>query len=141
MNNYNRAYTDITYILGAVNEEYLKKIPHGLIEFFVKNSDHQYLSKIDLSKPLTEQEISKETEQLICLLNLNYWCTSKEKQELLKKYKLNEQEIEEQLKNEYKIEFDKNINNENIKAITVIDKQNIFSKLINFIKRIIIKKK
>lgn len=141
INIYSRAYADISYILKAIEEKYTQQIPYELIEFFRKNADPEYRSKIDLSKPLTEQEISKETEQLICLLNLNYWCTQSEKQELLKRYELNEQEIEEQLRNQYEIKFNKNTQLEDVKAIAVIKKESILSKIIKFIKEIMIKKK
>ena len=83
---YSKAYADIYYILSVLEEEYTKNIPEELIEFFRENADLQHLSRIDLSKPLTEQNISEETERLICLLNLNYWCTSEEKEELLNQY-------------------------------------------------------
>lgn len=140
-NTHSRAYTDIMYILGAIDEKYVQQLPTELVKFFIANADHEYISKIDLSKPLTEQEISKETEQIICLLNLNYWCTTKEKQELLKKYKLNEQEVDKQLHDKYEIKYNKNLKVEDVKAIAVLKQESIFSKIIKFIKEIIIKKK
>jgi len=141
MNIYSRAYTDIYHILSALEDKYIKKIPSELIDFFRDNADLEYISKIDVTKPLIEQEISQETEQLICLLNLSYWCTPQEKEELLKKYEINEKEAQEQLQNKYEIKFNKNAKIEDVKAITVIEKESIFSKIIRFIKGIITKKK
>lgn len=141
VNIYNRAYSDICYILSVLEEKYTQQIPCELIKFFRDNADSQYISRIDLSKPLLEQEISKETEQLICLLNLNYWCTPKEKEELLKKYEINEKEAQEQLQNEYEIKFNKNAQIQDVKAIVVIENENIFTKIIKFLKGIITKKK
>ena len=141
MKTYSKAYADVYYILSALEEKYTNKIPTDLIEFFKDNAEPHYLSTIDLTKPLTEQEISEETEQLICLLNLNYWCTPEEKEELLKKYELNEKDVEEQLRNTYEIKFNKNAKIEDVKALTVIEKESIFAKIKKFIKRIILNKK
>lgn len=141
INAHSRAYTDICYILSMLEEKYKKQIPDELIRFFKENSDTEYLPKIDFSRPLTEQELSQETEQLICLLNLNYWCTPEEKEELLKKYKINEKEAEEQLHNKYEIKFDKNFQIEDVKAIAVIEKESILKKIIRYIKEAIMKKK
>jgi len=141
MNIYSKAYADIYYILGCLDDEYKKKIPKKLIDFFRDNAEPYYLSDIDITKPLIEQNISQETEQLICLLNLNYWCDQNEKQELLKKYELNEQEIEAQLQNKYDIKFNKIFQIEDVKAIAIIEKENIFSKILKLLKRIMSKKK
>lgn len=140
-NNYSRAYSDICYILNALEEKYIQQIPDELIKFFRDNADSQHISRIDLSKPLIEQEISRETEQLLCLLNLNYWCTPEEKEELLKKYEMNEKEADEQLQNKYEIKFNKNAKIEDVKAMTVLEKESIFAKIVKFLKRIITKKK
>ena len=136
---YRKSYSDICYILSALDEEYIKLIPSKLIDFFKENSDEQYISTIDLSKPLIEQNISEETEQLICLLNLNYWCTSEEKEILLKKYKINE-EMQKIIQMQAKIEVEDNLNNAYAEVEQVLDflgdsyKQKIPEKLIKLFK-------
>ena len=141
VNNYSRAYKDIFYILMSVEEKYKNKIPKELIKFFKENADNQYVPAIDLSKPLIEQKISDETEVLLCLINLNYWCTAEEKEDLLKKYEINEKEAEEQLRKQYEIKFKEKPQIQDIKAIALVQQQNIFTKIVNFFKRIITKKK
>ena len=141
VNNYSRAYKDIIYILMSLEEKYKNKIPKELIKFFKDNADNQYIPTIDFSKPLISQKLSEETEGLLCLINLNYWCTPEEKEELLKKYEINEKEAEEQLQNQYEIKFKEKLQIQDIKAIAVIEKESIFAKLIKFLKGIITKKK
>lgn len=141
MSNYNQAYSDISYILSSLEEKYVKKIPEELITFFSDNADPYYIPKIDITKPLTNQKMSQETELLICLLNISYWCTPQEKEELLKKYEINEKEIEEQLRNRYEIKFKEKPQLEDVKMMVVLEKENIFSKIIKFVKAIINKKK
>ena len=99
--DYSKAYADICYILSILEDKYSDAIPKELKNFFIENADIQYLSNIDITKPLTEQNINEKTEQLICLLNLNYWCTPTEKKQLLEKYEANEHEIQEMLRNKY----------------------------------------
>lgn len=141
VNNYTRAYKDIFYILMSVEEKYKNNVPKELINFFKDNADNQYIPAIDLSKPLIDQKISQETEALLCLINLNYWCTPKEKEQLLKKYEINEKEAEEQLRKQYEIKFKEKLQIQDIKAIAVIEKQNVFTKILKFLKEIITKKK
>ena len=141
VNNYSRAYKDIFYILMSLEEKYKNKIPKELIRFFKENADNQYIPTIDFSKPLIEQKISEETEVLLCLINLNYWCTPEEKEKLLKKYEINEKEAEEQLQKQYEIKFKEKPQIQDIKAIAVIEKENIFTKILRFFKGIITKKK
>ena len=71
VNEYSRAYKDIFYILMTVEENYKNMVPSELIKFFKENADKQYISTIDFSKSLIEQNISEKTEELICLINLN----------------------------------------------------------------------
>ena len=140
-NNYTRAYKDIFYILMSVEEKYKNNVPKELINFFKDNADNQYIPIIDLSKPLIEQKLSEETEALLCLINLNYWCTPEEKEQLLKKYEINEKEAEEELRKQYEIKFKKKLEIQDIKAIEVIQKQNFFTKILKFVNEIITKKK
>ena len=141
VNEYSRAYKDIFYILMTVEENYKNKVPSELIKFFKENADKQYIPTIDFSKSLIEQNISEKTEELICLINLNYWCTPEEKEELLKKYEINEKEVEEQLRNQYEIKYKEKPKIEDIKAIAIIEKENIFTRILKFLKGIITKKK
>lgn len=132
---YSKAYADICYILSILEEKYTDVIPEELKNFFRENADIQYLPSIDITKPLTEQKINEKTEQLICLLNLNYWCTPTEKEQLLKKYEANEREIQEMLRNKYEIKFKKPPKIEDVKAIMVIEKESFFKRAIKYIKK------
>ena len=141
VSKYSRAYKDIFYILMSVEKTYKNKIPKELIKFFKDNADSQYIPTIDFSKPLIDQKISEGTEVLLCLINLNYWCTPEEKEELLKKYEINENQAEEQLRKKYEIKFKGKPQIQDIKAIAIIEKENIFTKILKFYKAIITKKK
>lgn len=138
-----QAYSDIAWILNGLEEKYLNKLPGKLIEFFEDNKDPFYISSIDIMRPLAEQELSQETEAILCLLNLNYWCTPEEKEKLMAQYEMNEKEYQEELRKKYKIDnlFDtvnKNIEPEPIEqtSMVVVKEKNIFMKIIDKIKNI-----
>lgn len=83
------AYSQINNILNNIEEEYYQKIPKKLIEFFKNNSLEYCMYYNDKG----ELKISKLAEQILCYLNLEYWSSEEEKEELLKKYKENQEEI------------------------------------------------
>lgn len=96
-----KSYTDILVILSLIDKKYLELLPKGLIKYFKDNSDKNYFSNIKSNIPLSEQKLSEETEALLCLLTVNYWTNEKEKNEFVKNFNVNEEE----LKNKYKTNF------------------------------------
>ena len=85
MSTSSRTYAEVDAFLNTVDDEHREKIPKKLRNLFIKNKEENYNVIYDLSKPIHEQEISKEAISIIALLHLNYWCKSeKEKQDLIK---------------------------------------------------------
>ena len=84
-----KAFADIDYIITHLDEETSKKIPNCIKIFFAKNKDKNYQSKISLSKPLSEQELSPDTEKLIAFLTYGYIYDNAEKKEFIKQIKTN----------------------------------------------------
>ena len=96
------AYVEVLEILKYMDKRYVAKIPIELREFFERNASIEYEFHIDLSIPLEHHELKENTINILAMLNLNYWCESKEhRQELLKKYYENELKYQENLKNKY----------------------------------------
>lgn len=86
------AYSQINNILNHIEKEYYQKVPVYLINFFKNNAlDYglYYDDKGDL-------KISKLTELILCYINLEYWSTEEEKQELIKQYIKNQKENDKQ---------------------------------------------
>lgn len=92
------AYTEISNILDNLEKEYLEKVPKKLIEFFHDNSLEYYNLCFDGEGNI---KLSPLAEEILCYLNLEYWSTKEEKQKLIEKYKVNE----ENLKNKYDIDL------------------------------------
>lgn len=134
---YSTACSDVWYILQSLKQEELCKIPRKLLELIYTLKSDNYNSKIDLNKPLEDQELSEATIGLISFIYNNYLGTAEEKEEYEKSYK-------EYIKNAgnkpYEIEFkkqDKTFTETKQKQMELTDyrsKRNIFYRIINKIK-------
>ena len=69
--------------LWNIEKEYYQKIPSEIIELFTENSIefYQYYDENGQTK------ISDLAEQILCYLNLEYWCNEEEKNKLIEKYR------------------------------------------------------
>ena len=86
-----KSYTEILTIINNMELQYKEKVPKKLIDFFERNKLKEYVFYIDFTKPLKEQKFSEKTLPLLAMINLNYWCESKEeKQALLDLYNEND---------------------------------------------------
>lgn len=91
-----QAYAEVDEILEIIEKDYLDKIPQKLRDFFKSAKDKNYSKKIDLVRPIEEQNFLDETMAIIAFLNLKYWCEDeKERERLIKVYKANENKISE----------------------------------------------
>lgn len=134
---YSTACSDVWYILQSLKQEEICKIPRKLLELIYTLKSDNYNSKIDLNKPLEDQELSEATIGLISFIYNNYLGTAEEKEEYEKSYK-------EYIKNAgnkpYEIEFkkqDKTFTETKQKQMELTDyrsKRNIFYRIINKIK-------
>lgn len=90
------AYAEIDEILNLLEDDYREKVPKKVRDFFKEEKMKDYHPKIDIEKPLIEQNLKRETMVLLAILNLNYWCENeKEKQRFLNELDKNEEEKKE----------------------------------------------
>lgn len=143
-NEFAEASAEISEILGYLPTEYVEKIPAKLREFFNKVKKADYVSKIDPYKQLDEQELKPKTEILLTIIYRNYWCNEEERAELDKILIENDKKYEEELRERYNPDniFKKKENvEEKVETIQsnlpMIVKENIFTKVWNFIKKLI----
>ena len=143
------AYSEVYKILNLLDEEYRRRVPDKVRTFFDEERLKDYEPEINTDKPLTEQNLKRETIVLLAILNLNYWCdTPEEKQEILDELSNNEKEKQELLEkynpdNLFKNK-QQNINDETIQAgneLVVYKKTNFITKLLNKIKQLFKKNK
>lgn len=134
------AYAEIHKILSLLEDEYVKKIPEKVRNFFEEERIKDYEPDIKVDIPLTEQNLKRETMVLLAILNLNYWCDSEEeKQNFLNELAENEKEKKEleikyspdNLFNNRKttVADTENTNEENL-SLTIYKKQGLFKRIL-----------
>lgn len=143
-NEFAEASAEINEILRYLPTEYVEKIPVKLREFFNKVKKADYVSKIDPYKQLDEQELKPKTKTLLTVIYRNYWCNEEERAELDKILIENDKKYEQELRERYNpdnIFKKKEIIEEKVETIQenlpMVAKQNLFTKVWNFIKNIL----
>ena len=88
-------YAEVYEVLRSVPEEKFYKVPKKLTNFFEKYKGYGKGVKIDLNKRFAEQDISQKAKDIIFCISLNYWLSDEEKDEVVRKMKINEKEYRE----------------------------------------------
>lgn len=131
--NYQKALKEVDEVLKYTDSNLLEKIPNKFINFIHENMDNSYIININPSINLNEQILLPETENILTLIYLSYWATNEEKAEYYNNQKVKVKSYDEIFKNE-------NVNNTiTNKELTIIKKENIVTKFINWIKNIFTK--
>ncbi len=139
--SYAMAYAEILEIINHIGEDYKKKIPTKLLNFFEENKDVNY--KYQSTKTINNGVFLDETIALLSMLESKYWATPEEKVILEKALKDNEIEYQNQLKEKYNQDFlfkkKKQVkNNEEamMQEVKMIEyKESILKRFINKIKK------
>lgn len=146
--NTKNAYAEVITIIDLLEEDFKNKLPNKLIEFLRTEKSENYIVKISPNIPLEEQQLLKETIDILAMLKLNYWCSNEaEKQELLDLLNENEKTYQKELHEKYNPDnLFKNRNN-NVKemqteqtAIIEYKKPNFIIIILNKIKDLFSKK-
>lgn len=93
------AYAEVFEILKYMDRNIVMKIPLDIIELFSQNKNDNYKSKIDHNDIFNKNNISKKALNILAWLNINYFSSIEEKQNLIQLYRENDY-IEEQKKKE-----------------------------------------
>lgn len=147
-NSLNIALAEVSQILDILGNEYINKIPYKFLKFMEENKAE------NISISITEDnyenvELTRNTIVIISMLNINYWVTdAEEKEKLLKIYQENDRKFLNKV-SDYK-NSDWLLNNKVEKIIEVpktetkylinIEEESVFTKIINFIKSLFMKK-
>ena len=149
--NVENAMAEVLEYLKGIRKEDLEKISPKFMNFLKENASKDYKPEFDNTKPLNELELLDTSKAIISFICYKYWCKNEnERVEFYKILQDNEQyferEWEERSKNMFLSKEDKeknivkSINNSSL-PITKSNKIGIWSKIRNFIKKIITKKK
>lgn len=144
--NIMKAAKQVKEILKAVPSEYTKKINDNFLNFLDEVEDTEYDFVFE---DIDKQKLLPETETMLQIIYRNYWCTPEEAQIIDKIMIDNQREYEKEQNEKYDINniFNekKNKNKETTTEIEntlpTVYKENIFTKILNFISNIFKRRK
>lgn len=152
--NFKEGLTEVIDILKYMDKSYVEKIPKKFMQYMEENKSKTYIPNIDHTKSFEEAVLKEETKNILATIYLNYWCNPEEKEEYKRTLEENEkkyyQEMQEkynpdnlfknEIKNEKKIETQKNNTVNNIQNTEMIEyKESFFKKIFNRIRELFIK--
>lgn len=154
--NYSKAYKEIVEILKYVPEESVNKIPKEMRDMFEAEQLKTYNFQIDTEKNFEEQELLEETKAILANIFRDYWATDYQKARIIEKENQDREEWERQKKEKYNPndifknrntttkdndisqDIQEQLNEEYNKNLPMeVQKQNIFQRLLSFIKKLI----
>lgn len=151
--NYSKAYKEIVEILKYVPEESVNKIPKEMRDMFEAEQLKTYNFQIDTEKNFEEQELLEETKAILANIFRDYWATDYQKARIIEKENQDREEWERQKREKYNPndifknrntttkdndisqDIQEQLNEEYNKNLPMeVQKQNIFRRLLGFIK-------
>ena len=95
------SFSEVYEIILHMDKELVKKIPDKFINFIKQNKKDDYITSIDYTKSINEQELQRGTRVLLSIIYRDYLCNDKKKKELLQNDNLELRKIEEELRAKY----------------------------------------
>ena len=115
-----RAYAEVDYIIGHMNEKYRQKVPEKILNFFHDYKDPNHEVKVNPYVPLQKQGLKRYTLEILALFHLKYWCENEErKKELYGLMLENQERLENQMREKYSVE--KLFDNANATVVNSLD--------------------
>lgn len=141
---YANAMAETLWYLRGIRKEDVNKIPTSVINYLIKYSNKDYKCNFDYNASMEDMHLLDETKVLITSICYSYWCDDEiEKAKLREILQKNEKAYEiwqRELYDPNKI-FGKNNQSqvdkaEEEQALAIKQKENLFTKMINRIRRL-----
>lgn len=142
MNNINsEIYVDISVIISMMPTKMKSKISNSFINFIENNKSNNYVSNINPKIPLKQQNIRKETKEMLGIIYRDYLCNDEERINLLQEEKRELTKLEAEKREIYNPDniFKKNNLKENNEENYIKNEVSIVEYKESIIKRIITK--
>lgn len=146
MNNYAKAYTEISEIFKYISEEDMLKIPQDVLNMIEEEKDKNYNFYYNPQKELEELDLLIETKAILINLFRDYWATDEQRIEIKKNQAEERQKLELYKKEKYNpqdiFKNKKKYIEEDIQStqLIVLKKESFLQKIFNEIKRLFSKK-
>jgi hypothetical protein len=141
---YSEAIVELLEILEYSDDKILEKIPKKLIKFWKRNKSKTYKPNLDHDKSISEMNLKDKTKSILSMIYLNYLCNDEESKKIKSIINHNEEIYQTELVKNYNSQYLEkeqniaNVINKNTKSTSIIiieNKESIFKKIINRIKR------
>lgn len=136
------AYKEVGQILNLLGNDYKAKVPSSLLALFEQNMEEKNVS--DLYKEIKNNKVSRDALIILSILNAKYWANEEEKQGLKAVYDKNEEEYQRKINSYQRKDWlKKERNKEKIEEVSlvVVRENSIWTKIKNFLKNLIPKRK
>ncbi len=136
------AYKEVGQILNLLGNDYKTKVPSSLLALFEQNMEDKNVS--DLYEEIKNKKVSRDALIILSILNAKYWANEEEKQELKAAYDKNEEEYQRKINSYQRKDWlKKERNKEKIEEVSlvVVQENSIWTKIKNFLKNLIPKRK
>ena len=142
--NYACAYKEVIEVLKYTKREDVNKIPKSRILLWRTNMNKDYDFKIDTTKTLEEQNLSKEAKAIIANIFKKYWATDYQKERIEAKEKYDIEQMEKEKYQKYNPDDifknrKQNIQQEEVasKTVSMVEyREPLFKRILNKIKNI-----
>ena len=142
--NYACAYKEVIEVLKYTKREDVNKIPKSRILLWRINMNKDYDFKIDKTKTLEEQNLSKEAKAIIANIFKKYWATDYQKERIEAKEKYDIEQMEKEKYQKYNPDDifknrKQNIQQEEVasKTVSMVEyREPLFKRILNKIKNI-----
>ena len=142
--NYACAYKEVIEVLKYTKREDVNKIPKSRILLWRINMNKDYDFKIDTTKTLEEQNLSKEAKAIIANIFKKYWATDYQKERIEAKEKYDIEQMEKEKYQKYNPDDifknrKQNIQQEEVasKTVSMVEyREPLFKRVLNKIKNI-----
>lgn len=142
--NYACAYREVIEVLKYTKREDVNKIPKSRILLWRTNMKKDYDFKIDTTKTLEEQNLSKEAKAIIANIFKKYWATDYQKERIEAKEKYDIEQMEKEKYQKYNPDDifknrKQNIQQEEVasKTVSMVEyREPLFKRILNKIKNV-----
>ena len=98
------SFSEVYEIILHMDKELVKKIPVQFINFIKQNKKDNYITNIDYTKSINQQELQRGTRVILSIIYREYLCDAEKKKELMQNDNIELKKIEEELREKYNID-------------------------------------
>ena len=136
---YRNAFTEVYEIINYLGESDYNKIPREIISVIEENRNQDYKYFLDESISLEEQEMLPETKAILFNFFRDYFSTKDQKEKIISFQKTQKAKIEEENTTNYNVDVfrKREIYNTEETALIKVEKNNLYIKFWNCIRKIL----